>query len=71
MSVYRPVTCTIEVTINIVYATLFMYYSLLEDVLFLFDMFRFSRTIFRQYTYDFTKIIIAIADPFFFGGGSN
>jgi hypothetical protein len=32
MSVQHPVACAIGVTINTVYATLFAYYPLLEDV---------------------------------------
>jgi hypothetical protein len=32
-SAQHPVACAIEVTINTVYATLFIYYPLLEDVL--------------------------------------
>jgi hypothetical protein len=34
-SVQHLVACAIEVTINTVYATLFIYYPLLEDVLFI------------------------------------
>jgi hypothetical protein len=34
-SVQLPVACVIEVTINTVYATLFIYYPLLEDFLFI------------------------------------
>jgi hypothetical protein len=34
-SVQHPVACTIEVTINTVYATLFVCFPLLEDVLFI------------------------------------
>jgi hypothetical protein len=34
-SVQHPVACAIEVTINTAYATLFVYYPLLEDVLFI------------------------------------
>jgi hypothetical protein len=35
VSVPHPVACAIEVTINTVYATYFIYYPLLEDVLFM------------------------------------
>jgi hypothetical protein len=52
MSVQHPVVCATEVTIITIYKTIFMYYPLLEDILFYCDMFQFSRTIFRQYTYD-------------------
>jgi hypothetical protein len=55
----------IEVTINAIYAALFMYSPLLEDAV-LIDMFLLSLAIFRQYTYDFTKIIIPTTDTLFF-----
>jgi hypothetical protein len=34
-SVQHPAACAIEVTINTAYATIFMHYPLLEDVLFI------------------------------------
>jgi hypothetical protein len=35
MNVQHPVSCATEVTINTGYTTVFMYYPLLEDVLFI------------------------------------
>jgi hypothetical protein len=58
---------TAEVTINTVYATLFMYYPLWEDVLFIPTCFGSVRTVFRQYTCDFTKFIITYKGSAVFG----
>jgi hypothetical protein len=63
-SLHHPVACVTDVATNTVYTTLFIY------PLFIY-LFRFSRTIFRHYTYDFTKITIPTRDPLFFGSNYN